>query len=175
MSSVRILYDNDFNLANIKLPNYDVYLSKSPLIEDYHFIACAGGILIVTDLCDNNFCVHPSSGIVDIYCIMKFLSEDSRESISYCIEELYTVNEFDDEYCVTINREFNSSKEMIRLKSNNQKHGYIFDLLDFKHSIVEFSQELIDRILIVFPSFIISPIKEEIDEMRQKISIALSS
>ena len=179
---VRFIYDNDIDikdtlsiqlwdrsLKKIERKEIELLLKFTSVVEDLHILSLGRGLLVITDGNGNTFTIYPSSGVVDIYYFLYMLILGKNE-LSYCLEELYTINQYDDEYCVSINIEKQGLKKYISLKNNRQDKSCSFDYQEFSYELQEFSQSLLDEIVSIYPMFIKSPIYIKLKDMINQLA-----
>ena len=147
----------------------DFILKHSTRIEDFHFLSFGSGCLMINETNGGQFRISPSSGIIDIYYLLNFYCEPELQ-FNYCVEEFYTVNENDDEYCVSIKSEFLAERELIILKNNNQKETCVYDYYLFKEELLKFSNQLLAFFQLKYPIFIESPMMKIFKEKIEDIS-----
>lgn len=142
---IDIIYRNSL----LKSPNLilDDKLKKilkySTLPEDFHPFAFNEGILIITDGNENSLVIKPSCGLTDLYYLISFIIENKSE-LSYCVEEFFTSSEYDDEYCISINKFIKEDEDYLEIKNNNQSNSCFFNFNIFCRSLLESSTEIID-------------------------------
>lgn len=139
----------------------ELRIKFSTRIEDFHVFAFGSGKFIVTDLDLNNFIVSPSSGIVEVYHLLEFLTSSLSE-YNYCVEEFYTIDQYDDEFCIEIKRSIISGEEKVELKNNKQSSGCVYNEKQFIEEICNFSDKLMRAYIEWNPNFKSSPIFIEI-------------
>ena len=142
----------------------------SSIIEDFHVFSFGVGVLIITDLDMKSLLLNRAAVLVESFYFLEHFVSDSSE-LNYCVEEFYTVNQYDDEYCVKIKEITIDGKRMISLKNNNQSNSFFFERTSFLKGLITFSERIISCFIKKYPDFENSPIHLQIRDKIDKVMI----
>lgn len=111
-------------------------LKFSSTPEDFHCFATSDGVFTISDGNEVPFAIKPSSGLIEIYYFIKLLIEEKSE-LSYCVEEYFTISQYDDEYCIKLKKGLNKVEDFLELKNNNHANSFTFDFHKLYCSLIE--------------------------------------